>query len=215
MKLTAALTYLIVQTVSAQTSCFQDSNLIITVEDGECSYDDLIEGLEIKIENKNCANSARDELRLLLNVQSNNAAKSLIQEYCDEQFTEQAEEAATKPLTSHLKKDDRFLKEYFNGGTQWNEEIQYTDDSGIEKDVLANDAGRVDSLYNGRAQKNVLAMPEYDNLDNCSNRAVNCCWVQDRQANDNNGKFHNCVNSIMNDNLLSRNCHILYYIDRY
>jgi len=186
MKYTAAaLTCLLAQTVSAQTACFANDNFKINVVDGECSYDDLIEGLEVRIENKNCGNGAKEELRLLLGVTTNSEAKNIIGEYCDEQLALQAEES--KPLTDHLAKKDYFVEEYFHGGTTWNEEVQYTDDSGVDRNVLANDASRVNSLFNGRAQNGMIEMPEYDGLGNCNNNAIYCCWAQDRQANDNNG----------------------------
>jgi len=186
MKYTAAaLTCLLAQTVSAQTSCFATNNFKINIVDGECSYDDLIEGLEIRIENKNCENDAQEELRLLLGASSNGEAKDIIEEYCAEQFALQVENS--KHLTDYLMKKTDFIEEYFHGGTTWNEEIQYTDESGIDRNVLANDASRVNSLYNGRGQNGMILMPEYDGLGNCNNNAIYCCWAQDRQANDNNG----------------------------
>jgi len=204
MKYTAAaLTCLLAQTVSAQTACFANDNFKINVVDGECSYDDLIEGLEVRIENKNCDNDAKEELRLLLGVTTNSEAKTLIGEYCDEQLALQAE--GSKHLTDLVMKPDYFLKEYFRGGTSWNEEVQYTDENGVDRNVLANDASRVNSAYNGRAQKGMIAMPEYDGLDNCNNNAIYCCWSQDRQANDNNGNCNtpyetDCIDKDPGDN---------------
>jgi len=204
MKYTAAaLTCLLAQTVSAQTSCFATNNFKINIVDGECSYDDLIEGLEIRIENKNCENDAQEELRLLLGASSNGEAKDIIEEYCAEQFALQVENS--KHLTDYLMKKTDFIEEYFHGGTTWNEEIQYTDESGIDRNVLANDASRVNSLYNGRGQNGMILMPEYDGLGNCNNNAIYCCWPQDRQANDNNGNCDtpyetDCVDKDPGDN---------------
>lgn len=190
MKYTAAaLTCLLAQTVSAQTACFANDNFKINVVDGECSYDDLIEGLEIRIENKNCENDAQEELRLLLGASSNGEAKDIIEEYCAEQFSLQVENS--KHLTDYLMKKTDFVQEYFHGGTTWNEEVQYTDETGIDRNVLANDASKVNSLYNGRGQNGMILMPEYDGLGNCNNNAIYCCWPQDRQANDNNGTYYN------------------------
>jgi len=147
----------------------------------------LIEGLEVRIENKNCENDAEEELRLLLGVTTNNEAKTIIGEYCDEQFALQAE--SSKHLKDYVKKPDYFVEEYFHGGTFWNEEVQYTDENGIDRNVLANDASRVNTVYNGRAQNGMILMPEYDGLNDCNNNAIYCCWSQDRQANDNNGTY--------------------------
>jgi len=200
---TAALTCLLAQTVSAQTACFANQNFRIDDVGGECSYNDLIEGLEVRIENKNCDNSAQEELRLLLGVTTNSEAKTIIGEYCDEQFALQAENS--KHLTDYVQKPDYFLEEYFHGGTKWNEEIQYTDENGIDRNVLANDASRVNSVYDGRAQNGMMLMPEYDGLGDCNNNAIYCCWAQDRQANDNNGNCNtpyetDCVDKDPGDN---------------
>jgi len=200
---TAALTCLLAQTVSAQTACFANQNFRIDDVGGECSYNDLIEGLEVRIENKNCDNSAQEELRLLLGVTTNSEAKTIIGEYCDEQFALQAENS--KHFTDYVKKPDYFLEEYFHGGTTWNEEVQYTDESGIDRNVLANDASRVPLTYNGRAQNGMMLMPEYDGLGDCNNNAIYCCWAQDRQANDNNGNCNtpyetDCVDKDPGDN---------------
>jgi len=71
--------------------------------------------------------------------------------------------------------------------------------------VLKDDASKVKALHDNRAQTAMLKMPDYKNFDDCALDAVYCCWIQDRQANDNNGGCatpydDNCVDEDPGDN---------------
>jgi len=66
---------------------------------------------------------------------------------------------------------------------------------GQPSNVLNRDAERVDDLYETHLQRNPLQWPgdsptSMSNFANCELQAAMCCWVSDRQANDNNG---NCA----------------------
>jgi hypothetical protein len=159
--------------------------------------------MQVRIANSKCGNGAKEELRLLLGATSHSDAETIIGGYCDEQLALQAQES--KHLADHLVKPDYFVEEYFHGGTFWNEQVQYTDENGVDRNVLENDASRVNSLYYGKAQNGMILMPEYDGLGNCNNNAIYCCWAQDRQADDNNGNCNtpyetDCVDKDPGDN---------------
>jgi len=186
-------------------ACFADNNFAITVEDGLCDYQDLIEGLQVKIDNKaSCQHSALQELKYLMGVTTKSAVKNRIAVLCEEAFAIQAENAIS--LTNGLNQKSYFMEEYFDGGTKWNDERETIDeDTGVTVNVLKEDAAKVDALYENRAQSKMLEMPEYKNFDDCGLDAVYCCWIQDRQANDNNGGCDtpyddNCVDEDPGDN---------------
>ena len=89
-------------------------------------------------------------------------------------------------------KGSQFDNEYYSGGTYWNYEVQT--DAG--ENVLKEDASRVGRVYEYEAQRRVIDLPNYlesfnpnqDGDGECNHNAAFCCWVQDRQANDNNGE---------------------------
>ena len=72
---------------------------------------------------------------------------------------------------------------------------------------MKNDAADVDSYYD-HAQREPFVWPNelpQFNLDECKIKAAQCCWPQDRQANDNNGNCAkpydtNCVDKDPGDN---------------
>ena len=97
-------------------------------------------------------------------------------------------------LSQVTNKGSNFDSEYYDGNTFWNEEYQTNYDTLIPDEpsnVLSRDAERVDDLYETVAERVPFEFPTHiDNFDNCEMRTAMCCWVADRQANDNNG---NCA----------------------
>jgi hypothetical protein len=101
----------------------------------------------------------------------------------------------------------QFNNEYFSGGGKWNYEIQ-TDDG---DNVLRQDAARVNKIYQNEAVEKAITLPmdlpafNPSDVDKCELNAAFCCWVQDRQARDNNGNCGtpystNCVDKDPGDN---------------
>jgi len=87
--------------------------------------------------------------------------------------------------------DALFTKQYYDGGTNWNEEVETTED-GDTTNVLKEDAAVVGAYY-GVLKHEALQWPnELSNFDlsTCELNVAMCCWVQDRQAKDGNG---NCA----------------------
>lgn len=101
-----------------------------------------------------------------------------------------------------------FSKEFFDGGTWLNFDRETTKASsdGSTTQVLKDDAAFINQLYNSQAQSNGIEFPDaMPNFEECQVDAVMCCWIQDRQANDNNGNCEtpydeNCVDSDPADN---------------
>jgi hypothetical protein len=105
-------------------------------------------------------------------------------------------------------KGDNFDKQYYDGNTYWNEEYETNYDSLIPNEPsnrLSRDAERVDDLYETVAERLSFQWPDVENFENCELRSAMCCWVSDRQANDNNGNCdtpydERCTNSDPGDN---------------
>jgi len=84
--------------------------------------------------------------------------------------------------------DALFTKQYYDGGTNWNEEVETIVD-GDTTNVLKEDATVVDAYYEV-LQHEALQWPnELSNFDlsTCELNVAMCCWVQDRQAKDGDG----------------------------
>lgn len=101
----------------------------------------------------------------------------------------------------------QFNNEYYSGGTKWNYEVQ----TNSGENELRVDAGRVLSIYNNEAQNGLIELPmdlpsfNPSDVDKCELNAAFCCWVQDRQARDNNGNCGtpydtNCIDRDPGDN---------------
>ena len=88
----------------------------------------------------------------------------------------------------------QFDSNFYDGGTYLNEEYE-------PEDIPAF----IDDVYNQIAQQQLITYPEdhlSKNFADCQAQSVMCCWVQDRQANDNNGNCadNDCKNADPADN---------------
>jgi len=86
--------------------------------------------------------------------------------------------------------EEQFITEYFDGGTKWNYEV---DNKGEDLNVSAS---RVKYAYENLAEKYQISFPDSHQFNNCELRSAMCCFVADRQANDNNG---NCADNDCDD----------------
>ena len=77
---------------------------------------------------------------------------------------------------------------------------------GLHSNILEQDAERVEDLYETVIQRRRLEFPSHlPNFESCELRSAMCCWVQDRQAGDNNGNCktpydENCIDKDPADN---------------
>lgn len=188
-------------------ACFASSNLKFTVVDGECSASEVIEGIQAKIDSKNnCNHDAETEIELLT---GGNGAALLadVTAQCEEISAENI--ANQRYLQGSMEgdmKNERKIEEFFDGGTNLNEERQYTDEEGVDRWVLQDDFSKIDSFYENAALGDLIEYPNgMKNFEDCEVRAAYCCWIQDRQADDNNGNCdtpydENCVDADPGDN---------------
>jgi len=76
----------------------------------------------------------------------------------------------------------QFDQNYFDGGTEWNQEIEKNKYDGN----LAVDAGRIPLFYNSVARRTQVNWPGYipnfDDTSSCNLRTVMCCWVSERKG---------------------------------
>jgi hypothetical protein len=105
----------------------------------------------------------------------------------------------------------RSLNSFFpyidTGGTYWNEARETTNINGEVVNVLSVEPGeKIVGIHNTDAVSGLIDLPEQTtNFESCKARAAMCCWVSDRQADDENGNCatpydENCVNAEPSDN---------------
>jgi hypothetical protein len=100
----------------------------------------------------------------------------------------------------------RLFSSLIAGGTYWNEARETTNTNGDVVNVLSVDPGeKIVEIQNTDAVSGLIDLPEQIvNFEECELRAAMCCWVQDRQA-DNDGNCQtpydeNCVDADPTDN---------------
>lgn len=189
---------------------------------GKCDYDHLVTRMNLKVaENDRCVNSGAKEVQLLVGIIAGSSdpaaidkAKTEVEMLChaamDAVMENPNKVVQWNSLQSQVtNKGSNFDNEYYNGNSFWNEEYQTEYDTLIPDEpsnVLRRDAERVDDLYETVAERVPFEWPSHiDNFDNCEMRAAMCCWVSDRQANDNNGNCaepydENCLDADPADN---------------
>lgn len=199
----------------AQTqTCIPSSDVFFLHWVDNCSYTEFLERLhdEMLKETPDCSHSATVELELLLGV-SAAEAEALITNECQKKLDAQLTMSWKDVTQKAANGEPIFDQIYFNGGGIWNEQYQTSVENrvpyipGEPSHVLAYDASRVDDVYESYAEEMKIEFPDgvVKNFDNCPLRAAMCCWVSDRQANDNNGNCAtlydtNCVNADPGDN---------------
>ena len=171
-----------------------------------CSYSKLIQSIQNELHSSDpitrevfpCYHSSAKELtyHLPANVTDPEAFITSLckQAYDDYEIDHQV------PWADITQEGDKSDKEYYDGNGDWNEEHQSNYPHppvipGQASNVLNRDAERVDDLYETNVQRYPLQWPgdaptSMTNFANCQLQSAMCCWVSDRQANDNNG---NCA----------------------
>jgi hypothetical protein len=106
--------------------------------------------------------------------------------------------------------DYQFEKLYFDGKTNWNEQVEtiYYDSNSNEQSGynLQRDTSVVSTFFNTLAKTEQVEFPStLSNFQSCASNVAYCCFVTDRQANDNNGNCAtpydlNCVDKDPGDN---------------
>eukprot|EP00591_Stephanopyxis_turris_P005371 CAMPEP_0195526062 /NCGR_PEP_ID=MMETSP0794_2-20130614/26899_1 /TAXON_ID=515487 /ORGANISM="Stephanopyxis turris, Strain CCMP 815" /LENGTH=711 /DNA_ID=CAMNT_0040656673 /DNA_START=200 /DNA_END=2335 /DNA_ORIENTATION=+ len=153
--------------------------------------------------------SAEDDFWLQIDANNRTTAKSIIHGVCGDAFERATEIAYTDIAREGT--DYEFEREYYRGGTYWNDETETNYHKNVEggaKNVLKLGARNVRYFYNTFAQRSHVEWPDQlSNFDSgtCTTSAAMCCWPRDRQANDANGNCNkpydeNCYNKDPTDN---------------
>ena len=155
-----------------------------------CNYDEVKSVLYSKRNPITCTITDDALMISLLDVTTTAQAESEVKKLCSSAYD-------TTPLTFKFEdismKGTQFDNEYYSGGTYWNYEVQ----TNAGENALKEDASRVGRVYEYEAQRRAIDLPNYlesfnpdqDGDGECNHNAAFCCWVQDRQANDNNGEL--------------------------
>merc|ERR1719190_85547 len=162
-----------------------------------------------------CPHNALSEIKLHIPVDTTTATlKQLVYDACKEAQDDYFNKNHV-PWSDVTLMGDKFDKEYYDGNGDWNEEHQSNYPHlpvvpGEASNVLNRDAERVDDLYESVLQRYPLQWPgdaptSMTNFANCELQSAMCCWVSDRQANDNNGNCktpydENCLDADPGDN---------------
>ena len=168
-----------------------------SINTDECSLDALSTSLQAELDLVNCSHDAASEIQLTLG----NTREEILDKIAE------ACSAAYLPFGAISGEDHIFDKEYYDGGTYWNEQRQSVDKNGITIHKLKSDPGsRIHDIYDNISESNGITFPDnLTNFENCDLNAVMCCFVQDRQAGDNNGNCatpydEKCVDANPGDN---------------
>ena len=192
--------------------------------DGVCTPEAIIEAYTYQVFNaagatsSSCTLSADEDL--LAKFQGANLDN--IQDLCNQLYSTQDKVPFRDAAKRHRDDDDdddmHFEKMFFNGFTDWQEEVEttYERDDRSRTSILKEDAEQIRVFHDSQAQGRRMAWPgdgigkgsglpnfqsgvkDVSGLATCTSNAAMCCWPKDRQANDNNG---NC-----NTNTYAENC---------
>merc|ERR1719245_2968776 len=201
-----------------QGSCL--SNFEVSIK-GPCNYDKLRDAVQDRLYNPDELSydsvtdkgDADEEISLIFPNMTIFEIKQYVAHSCEQAGSET--HTGLMPWASVTDKGDKFDKEHFDGNGEWNEERQTNKPHqpyvlNEPSNVLKRDAQRVDDVYEGFAQSGPIQWPgdaptSMSNFENCQLQSAMCCFVQDRQANDNNGNCHtpydsNCIDKDPADN---------------
>mmetsp|Transcript_25480 Transcript_25480/g.37382 ORF Transcript_25480/g.37382 Transcript_25480/m.37382 type:complete len:498 (+) Transcript_25480:37-1530(+) len=199
MKFTIAASVILFLTkhTNAQDTC--DISGSFSVSSDSCSFDGLVASIKAKLSSLNCPSPNVPKLiTSKLGATTLQDVKAEIASACS---------VAHLPFSFITGQGHVFDKEYFDGGTYYNDQRESTDDYEITINRLATDPGdRIQDIFQNQAQSNGFIWPsDLTNFEGCTLNAAMCCWVQDRQAGDNNGNCatpydENCVDADPADN---------------
>lgn len=168
---------------------------------GECNFDVLEEALQ-----DDC--DGCDLISLLGRNLDEASARAVVDTLCHEAITASVSPVNPKnpnrggtafPFYNITMEGYQFDNEFFDGGTPLNAEYEAVD-------IIDSQGGAgIQRIFDDVAKQQLITSPEYlrDNFsEGCEAQAIMCCWVQDRQAGDNNGNCNNndCYDKDPGDN---------------
>uniref|UniRef100_A0A7S1D1C3 Uncharacterized protein n=1 Tax=Cyclophora tenuis TaxID=216820 RepID=A0A7S1D1C3_CYCTE len=147
------------------------------------------------------------ELRLQLGVSTEQQARDEVWRACRTALNNKYMDEYTPFPAISGENTNVWDKAFFDGGTDWNDMRETKDINEMTKyHSWAMPNSRISTAYWSQARYNSgIRWPEIKNFNNCELNAVNCCWVQDRQAEDDNGDCEvrydaNCTDANPMDN---------------
>ncbi|KAL9182469.1 hypothetical protein ACHAXT_013121 [Thalassiosira profunda] len=186
--------------------------------DGSCTPESVLAAYEEQVFGAAGATSDACTLDAAADLNLKLAAANIadLQALCDSVYNSQEQ----VPFTEAAKRGDdmHFEREFFNGRTDWQEEVEtiYESEDGTRTSVLNSDAEQVRAFFEGVAQGRRVEWPgvlpnfqssvtDGNDLATCTTNAAMCCWPKDRQAGDGNGNCatpydKNCVDKNPADN---------------
>ena len=155
-----------------------------------------------------CSSTAEQELIALLGAQNLADADTAIKAICTQGFKSYSSSVPFESIPGQLGSQD-FIRKYFNGGTDWNEQratlFPPGDEPGELSNLVCEDAEVIRDFYENQGSHGMVQWPDYLENFQCNMNAAYCCWPQDRQANDGNGNCEepydvNCIDKDPADN---------------
>lgn len=174
---------------------------------GECNYDVLEAALQAE-----CGGGC-DLISLLGRNIDEATARAAVDTLCHEAIQESVTPphpnnpnrgGTAYPFYDITEQGFQFDNNFFDGGTPLNAEYEPV------KIIDSQGGAKIQDIYDTVAQSQLISSPDYlrDNfLEGCEAQAIMCCWVQDRQANDNNG---NCADNDCYDKDPADNTDVCY-----
>ena len=162
-----------------------------TTENGDCDFDLLANALQDQ-----CGDGC-DLISLLGRNLDEATARAAVDTLCHEALQESITSVnpnnpnrggTAYPFYNITSEGFQFDNNFFDGGTALNAEYEPV------KIIDSQGGGEIQNIFDTVAQSELISSPDYlgDNfIDGCEAQAIMCCWVQDRQANDNNGNCNN------------------------
>jgi hypothetical protein len=155
----------------------------------EITAAEFVEELNEILDEEDCDHGAMEELKLVFDGASASEVVNQIKANCEVK----SGLSTDNPFPFTMIDDDNnnfvWLKSFFDGGSPWNDERQTVNQDGETVYELEDYPGSViATVFEEIAMRRVMTFPtEISNFEDCEIRAAMCCWVQDRQADDDNG----------------------------
>lgn len=124
----------------------------------------------------------RNDDNFTTDVRTPEAVDAVLSSVCDVGFA-----ASSLKFGKITGRGDQFDREFMNGGSDWNDEYQVGFND-VVYHKLADDAARIQTVHDTFASNGPIEFPEHlTNFQDCDAAAAMCCYVSDRQANDEEG----------------------------
>ena len=165
-----------------------------TIDTTGCDEDDFISKLKESTLDESCGTDNEAIVTALLQTIEGSDDEDFQTKVCNPAKENISDEMKTSFYTINDEESSpAWYKRFYDGDTYLNEHVD--DDAGLRVKV----EGSYIQTFRDTAGSTLVSFPnELANFNNCAIEAAMCCWVQDRQANDNNG---GCA-----DNTYAANC---------